>query len=98
MNQPSQPLAKEVYILRNELSPDQLFIRPNPDGKQESYRVLNEVEVDGQHYAVMHKQNDHPDDAYIFRIKQNQAEEIDDETEWERIADALDEMLYFYDT
>jgi hypothetical protein len=97
MNHSNEPIAKEVYILRNQLSPDQLFLRSDLDGTEEHYRILNEVEVDGQHYAIMCKQEDHPDDAFLFRIKQNQAEEIEDEDEWERIADAVDNMLYSHD-
>lgn len=97
MNHSNEPIAKEVYILRNQLSPGQLFLCSDLDGKKEHYRILNEVEVDGQHYAIMCKQEDHPDDAFLFRINQNQAEEIEDEAEWERIADAVDNMLYSHD-
>ncbi|SEM73377.1 DUF1292 domain-containing protein [Lihuaxuella thermophila] len=98
MNHANEPEAKEVYILRNQSSPDQLFLRSELDGKLEQYRILNEVEVDGQHYAIMCKEKDYPDDAFLFRIHQNRAEEIEDEAEWERIADAVDYLLYSNDT
>jgi nitroimidazol reductase NimA-like FMN-containing flavoprotein (pyridoxamine 5'-phosphate oxidase superfamily) len=55
------------------------------------------MEVNGEHYAVLQKHDDYPDDAYLFRVKQGQIVEIDDETEWENIAEAVDEMLYFHD-
>lgn len=97
MNQSKQPSAREVKILRNQLIAGRPFIRSTQDGTEEQYHVLSEVEVDGQHYALMHKHQDHPDEAYLFRIHQGQAEEIDDDAEWERIAEAVDEMLYFYD-
>ncbi|TCS94891.1 DUF1292 domain-containing protein [Hazenella coriacea] len=93
----NQPLAKEVKILRSQISPGDFFLRTSTDG-EEKYSVLHEVELDGQHYAVMHKQKDDPNDVYLFRINEGLAEEVDEDDEWERVAEAVDEMLYFYDS
>ncbi|MGA8942388.1 MAG: DUF1292 domain-containing protein [Thermoactinomyces sp.] len=87
--------AREVNILRQQF-PDQTVSVPgeNPDA---TYRVINEVEVNGQHYVLLQKDGDHPDDVHLFHVNQGRIEEIEDELEWENIADAVDEMLYFHD-
>lgn len=97
MSDLNQPLAKEVNILRNQIPSDQFFLRSTMNG-EEKYSVLHEVEIEGQHYAVMHKHEDNPDDVFLFRINQGLAEEVDADDEWERVAEAVDEMLYFYDS
>lgn len=81
--------AREVYILRDQIGQGNPFLHG-----QNEYQILHEVEVDGQHYAVLQKREDHPDDAYLFRIDQQQPVEIEDETEWENVAEAVDNLLY----
>lgn len=91
-NNPSASGAREVNILRQQF-PDQTV----PNSADAPYRIIHEVEVNGQHYALLQKDDDHPDDLHLFHVNQGQLEEIEDETEWENIADAVDEMLYFHD-
>ncbi|MGA9173030.1 MAG: DUF1292 domain-containing protein [Thermoactinomyces sp.] len=88
---------REVYILRNRLRPGQMLQYQSKNGNPVLYRVLSEIEVNGEHYAILQKHDDHPDDAYLFHVNQGQIVEIDDEIEWENIAEAVDEMLYFHD-
>ena len=96
-NHPSANGAREVNILRQQF-PDQTFLHGGESaGTGTPYRIIHEVEVNGQHYALLQKDDDHPDDLYLFHVNQGRIEEIDDETEWENIADAVDEMLYFHD-
>jgi hypothetical protein len=89
--------AREVHILRSSLPSDRTYVHRDGDGQPVPYHVLNEVEVSGQHYVVMQKHDDHPDDAYLYRVHQGMIEEIEDEVEWENIAEAVDELLYFHD-
>jgi hypothetical protein len=90
--------AREVFVLRGDLAPGQPFVHRAPDGQSVSFQVLSEVEVAGRHYAIMRGLDDHPDDALLFRIEGGTAREIDDDNEWETIAEAVDEMLYFHDS
>lgn len=94
-NDPFLTGAREVNILRRQF-PDQTVYIPG-DKAGSPYRVINEVEVNGQHYALLQKDGDHPDDVHLFQVNQGRVEEIEDELEWENIADAVDEMLYFHD-
>lgn len=80
--------AEEVFILRNE---------SHPMGSIEEYQVLREFMIEDQHYALLKMENHHPNDCFLFRISDNQIEEIEDELEWERISDAIDEYIYFQD-
>jgi hypothetical protein len=84
----SQP--REVFILRN--GPESLF-----QHETGSFRVLHEIEVDGQHYAIMRKHDDPFSDAYLYRFEQEQAIEVEDEQEWEQIVDIFDEQLHSYE-
>ncbi|MFC7441389.1 DUF1292 domain-containing protein [Laceyella putida] len=83
--------AREVQILRQQLANGQMIHQETP------YHLVNEVDVAGQHYALLRKADDHPDDAYLFRVNQGALEEIEDDNEWENIAEAVDEMLYFHE-
>lgn len=80
--------AEEVFVLRQTL--DQTRGVGN-------YQILKEFMLNDQHYAVVRTENDHPDDAYLFRVTGNKVEEIDDEIEWESISDAIDEFLFLQD-
>ena len=80
--------AEEVFVLRQTL--DQTRGIGN-------YQILNEFMLENQHYAVVRTENDHPDDAYLFRVTDRQVEQIDDELEWESISDAIDEFLFLQD-
>lgn len=79
---------EEVHILRQTL--DQTRGVGN-------YQILREFMLSDQHYAIVRTENDHPDDAYLFRVAKDQVEQIDNEMEWESISDAIDTYLYLQD-
>jgi hypothetical protein len=83
---------REVDTLQKQMGQAPFFLHD-----QQAYQILQEVEVDGKHYAIMQKKDDHPDDAYLFRIEEASPLEIEDENEWERVTDALDEVWYQQD-
>ncbi|GGE13501.1 hypothetical protein GCM10011571_13690 [Marinithermofilum abyssi] len=73
-----------------------------PSGKSEQdtrYRLLKELDLNGKHYAVMCPWDDSGHDAYLFRVTDQAGEysleHVEDDYEWEQVADAIDEMLYF---
>ncbi|MFD1423047.1 DUF1292 domain-containing protein [Laceyella tengchongensis] len=83
--------AREVQILRQQWADRPMIHQETP------YHLVNEVDVGGQHYALLRKEGDPADDAYLFRVNQGRLEEIEDDNEWENIAEAVDEMLYFHE-
>lgn len=89
--------AHEVQILRQTLPENQLVFPVNYNGQQENFYLINEIVYGGNHYAIMRREKDHPDDVHLFRIHQGAFVEIEDDNEWENIAEAVDEMLYFHD-
>jgi hypothetical protein len=95
MDYSNEPMAKEVFILRNEMLGGQPFLRPNTDGLHEPFHIVHEMEVDGKHYALMRKHGEYYDDAYLFRMELQEAVHIEDEAEWEKISEAVDEWFYF---
>ncbi|WP_124727942.1 DUF1292 domain-containing protein [Staphylospora marina] len=90
--------VREVRRLRDSLSPGEPYVHHLPDGSAVHYRVLGELETSGRHYAILQSFDDHPDEAGLFRIEQGVPMEIDDDNEWETVAEVVDEMLYFYDS
>jgi len=89
--------AREVQILRQTLPENQPILPVEYSGQQENFHLINEIEYGGNHYAIMRREGDHPDDAHLFRVDQGALVEIEDDNEWENIAEAVDEMLYFHD-
>jgi uncharacterized protein YrzB (UPF0473 family) len=87
-------LGKEVHTLRNAYGPE-LMLVDEEGGGETAYHIIHEVEVDGAHYAVLQKTDGHEEDAYLFRVGHERVEPVEDEAEWEKVAEAIDEMLYF---
>lgn len=48
----------------------------------------------GGKYVVLKRNMDAIDDAYLFRYEQEQLVDIDDEQEWEQIAEMVDQYLF----
>jgi len=58
--------------------------------------ILREIELEGRHYCVLQPEESGEEDAYIFRVgDDHKIEHVEDEEEWERAAEAVDELLYF---
>jgi uncharacterized protein YrzB (UPF0473 family) len=87
-------LGKEVHTLRNAYGPELVLV--DEDGGGETvYRIVHEVEVDGEHYAVLQEAGNREEDAYLFRVGHERVEPVEDDAEWEKVAEAIDELLYF---
>ncbi|WP_168188689.1 DUF1292 domain-containing protein [Thermoflavimicrobium daqui] len=85
--------VKEENILRDANGKGSYLIQQNDQGSVE-YKILHELELNGQRYAIMQRKDDHPDEASLFRIHEQTVQEIEDETEWEKVAEAIDEAFY----
>ncbi|PTM59628.1 DUF1292 domain-containing protein [Desmospora activa] len=63
------------------------------------FHLLRELDINGRHYALLRKSEGMDSDAYLFRVTpegdSHRIVHVEDEYEWEEVADAIDEMLYF---
>lgn len=82
---------EEIYLLR------QLKQTLDITRGAGNYQILNEFRLGDQHYALVRSETDHPDDLQLFRVTEDQVDEIDNEQEWEGIAEAIDEYLFQQD-
>ncbi|TCP62077.1 DUF1292 domain-containing protein [Baia soyae] len=60
----------------------------------EHYRRLHQFEHEDQTYYILHRQHDPTDDVYLFRLDQDQLTEIHDLTEWENVANYIDDQYF----
>ncbi len=74
------------------------------DEKQEEpYRVLRVIEMNERHYVVLQSELDTKEEPLILRVEGNiEADEvsftgIEDDDEWENVAEAFDTILFELD-
>lgn len=81
---------------------DRKVVLMDEDGTEHEFEVLDIIEVDGAEYAILFPveegEEDDADEAIILKIgtDDNGEEilyEIEDDEEWEKVADAYDGML-----
>jgi len=68
------------------------------DGSEHDFSVIDILEVDGSEYAVLLPVEDESDEAVILKFAcDDEGNEllidIEDDEEWEKVADAWEEML-----
>jgi uncharacterized protein YrzB (UPF0473 family) len=92
----NEPLAKEVHILRDTYGRKVILVDEEGKEEDQAYHILREIELDGRHYCVLQTEENGVEDAYIFRVSDDhKIEHVVDEDEWERAAEAVDELLYY---
>lgn len=70
------------------------------DGTTQSFRILSELALNGQHYAVLQTEAMvQEDDIEVFKVIVEEAGEIGletvtDEDEWEQVAEAFDDIQF----
>jgi uncharacterized protein YrzB (UPF0473 family) len=73
------------------------------DGKEEEYHVLRVLEMAGAHYVLLSSEVNPDEEPLILRVEGDiEAEEaslvgILDDEEWERVAEAFDELMFELD-
>lgn len=86
---------KEVPRLADRFGPD--LILADEDDREEHYRIVTEIEVDGQPYAILQLHGDPEEDAYLFRVLPDgeawTVEDVEDDDEWDRIAEVYCQMI-----
>jgi uncharacterized protein YrzB (UPF0473 family) len=92
----NEPLAREVRVLRDIYGGKVILVDEEGKEKEQAYHILREIELEGRHYCVLQPEESGEEDAYIFRVgDDHKIEHVEDEEEWERAAEAVDELLYF---
>ncbi len=72
-------------------------------GKEETFRVVRVLEMREKHYVLLQSIDDPRDDLLILRVEGDvESDEatlvgIDDDEEWEEVAEAFDELLFDID-
>ncbi|SMO63245.1 DUF1292 domain-containing protein [Melghirimyces algeriensis] len=95
-------LTKKLNILEHKLGQELTLVDEEKMDQEFKYQILKELEVDGRHYAILGESEGNDPDAYIFRVMNHgdddhRLEHVVDDMEWDQVADALDEMIYFDD-
>ncbi|MXQ54329.1 DUF1292 domain-containing protein [Shimazuella alba] len=89
-------MMREVTHLRDTLEDGVSYIHTVPMG-EETLRVLHEVEVNGNHYALMQGMHHGVGEAYLYEVHKNgQIGEIETVDEWESVIDAVHFHLNTY--
>lgn len=87
---------KESYTLTDKFGPD--LILADEAEQEEHYRVVTEIEVDQQHYAILQLHGDPDEEVYLFRVlpggEQVAVEDVEDDDEWERVADVCRQIIH----
>ncbi|WP_169713562.1 DUF1292 domain-containing protein [Paludifilum halophilum] len=97
-----QRLAKQLDRLERELGAEIILVDEEGVDRDTRYRILRELDLGGKHYAVLQAADVTEPEAYVFRVtgagENCRIEHIEDDTEWDQVAEAIDEMLYFDET
>ncbi|MEL7566397.1 MAG: DUF1292 domain-containing protein [Dehalobacterium sp.] len=82
---------------------DRKVVLMDEDGAEHEFEVLDIIEVDGAEYAVLFpveegENDEEADEAIILKIGTDEngeeiLHEIEDDEEWEKVADAYDSMM-----
>lgn len=98
MSLDKEGLTRNLNHLENEWGQELILVDEKGVNQDSRYRILKELEVNGRHYAVLSVAEEQDPDAYVFRVDQkdegSRLELVDDDDEWDHVADALGEMLY----
>ena len=85
-NLPEEEFEAEIFTLTDE------------DGKESQFELIGTTEVDGFTYMAMAPVEENADEYVILKVVQDEngedmLETIDDDDEFEKIADIFDDML-----
>jgi uncharacterized protein YrzB (UPF0473 family) len=78
-------------------------ILTDEDGREEEYQVLRVLELAGRHYVLLQSEQDREEEPLILRLEGDVEHAdaslvgIDDDEEWESVAEAFDELMFELD-
>ncbi len=78
--------------------PDEIITLVDEEGEEHDFTLIEVIEVDGSDYAILLPADEEDNEAIILRmIKDEEGNDllvdIDDDEEWEKVADAYEEMI-----
>jgi uncharacterized protein YrzB (UPF0473 family) len=83
-----------------EFEQDRVITLIGEDGKEEDFEVIDIMEINGTEYAILLPVDDENEEGEAIILKFDKDEDgsdvlvdIEDDEEWERVADAWEEML-----
>lgn len=86
---------KEISHLADKFGPD--LILADDEDQEEHYRIVTEIEVNGQPYAILQLHGDPEEEAYLFRVLPDGeawiVEDVEDD-EWDQIAEIYCQMMH----
>lgn len=80
-----------------------IVLLTDDDGKEEEFKVLRVLEMENRHYALLQSVEEPDEDPMILRIEGDiEADSasligIDDDEEWEEVAEAFDTLMVEWD-
>ncbi|MDR6225188.1 DUF1292 domain-containing protein [Desmospora profundinema] len=99
MDKREQRMAKRLNVLESIWGSKLILSDEEGVDPDSRYHLLRELDINGRHYALLCTDEEPESDAYVFRVtpcgESYRVEHVEDENEWDEVADAIDEMLYF---
>lgn len=74
-----------------------IVILEDENGQEHEYEVEEIYEVDGKEYAVLLSTEEDSDNAFVFRVEQDEQGDdilvdITDDAEWDKVVSAIEEI------
>ncbi|SDW65403.1 Protein of unknown function [Marininema mesophilum] len=92
-------IPKKLDQLESEFG--QELILSDEDGAvpESHHHILRELDIGGRHYAVLRSSDVKQSNASLYRVTGSETDRrmdhVEDETEWNTVVDAIEEMLHF---
>lgn len=83
----------------SEVEQDSILTLTDEDGGEHDFKVLDVLELEQKMYAILQPTESDDEEAIILRVEQDEAGNevlvnIEDDEEWERVAEAYDTLLF----
>lgn len=78
--------------------PDEIVTLVDEEGEEHDFTLIKIIEVDGAEYAILLPADEDDNEAIILRLTKDEdgndlLVDIEDDDEWEKVADAYEEMI-----
>lgn len=78
--------------------PDEIVTLVDEEGEEHDFTLIEIIEVDGAEYAILLPADEDDNEAIILRLTKDEEGndllvDIEDDDEWEKVADAYEEMI-----